>query len=97
METQCPACHSVDVVDGRLLGQTDGGFGFVFRPRGLRLLAWFGTDVSVADGFNACLECGMLWSAIDKRRLAHVIARKGGKPLKRRLVDRILVASENAH
>ena len=70
---------------GRCLGQTDGGLRFVFRPRKLRLLAWTGTDVPIGSGQTACLDCGLLWSSIDKLALAEVIARKGGKALQESL------------
>ena len=84
--TVCPACGGHRTNQGRYLGQTDYGlFGHVFRPRGLKPITLTGSDVAVGSTFNACLDCGLLWTGIDKSKLATVLEKHGKKSTRKRL------------
>ena len=81
----CPSCESARIVEGRLLGQTDAGLGHVFRLRGLRLLSFCRTDLPVPRILRSCVDCGLLWSWLDARRLQKVVETKGSARLRKRM------------
>ena len=86
MKSKCPKCGSGKVVSGRYLSQTDSlGTLQVFRPKGLKRFSMVGTDVSISNTFDACLDCGLLWGKIAKEKLLKIISRKGNKTLKQGL------------
>jgi len=83
---ECPACASKRTIKGSYLGQTDYGlFGHVFRPDGLKPIRLMGSDVPANDNFYACLDCGLLWSTIDKTKLTEVLRKKGKTSTKEKL------------
>ena len=84
--TTCPACDGKRTSQGRYLGQTDSGLlGHVFRPSGLKPITLTGSDVSVGSKFHACLDCGLLWTGIDKVKLATVLEKHGKKSTREKL------------
>jgi DNA-directed RNA polymerase subunit RPC12/RpoP len=84
---KCPACNNERVIKGRYLDQIGGGLSQVFRPGGLKLLTLIGSDLRVSNGdrFYACLDCGLLWSSIDNRKLVRIIEKHGNIKTKQRL------------
>ena len=82
----CPACGGERTSSGQYLGQTDYGLlGHVFRPHGLKPITLTGSDVPVGSTFNACLDCGLLWTSIDKDKLATVLINHGKKSTRTKL------------
>lgn len=84
---KCPGCHSERIVQGRYLDQIGGGIGQVFRPEELKTLILNNCDIRVPDGdrFRACLNCGLLWSTIDNKKLTAVLKKHGKEKVKQRL------------
>ena len=84
-EATCPRCGSERISGGRCLGQLDLGGGFVFRPEGIRHFASSGTDVRIAGHFTGCMDCGLLWSTINKEKLKKVLSKQGKKAVRNKL------------
>ena len=87
MNMKCPACKSDRTVQGRFLDQIGGGVGQVFRPKGLKMVTLTGSDIRIPDKdkFASCLDCGLLWSVLDKKKLTSVLTKHGNKKTKERL------------
>lgn len=85
-EDVCPCCASKRIVEGRYLDQIGGGLGQNFRPKDIKHFAFGSTDVPISSKMNACVDCGHLWSVIDKSALLAVVEKNGSKELKNRIL-----------
>ncbi len=88
MNNECPACGSDRVVTGRYLDRLGvGGVGSIFRPYGLKVLTFTGSDIRISKGdkFTSCLDCGLLWTKLDQKKLTKVLTKHGNKRTKTKL------------
>jgi predicted RNA-binding Zn-ribbon protein involved in translation (DUF1610 family) len=83
----CPACGSELVVKGKVIeGGSETGWGQKFFPSGLRFLS-LKRSVRLLDNqvFQACTQCGHVWSTLDATDLRELIESKGTEALKDKL------------
>lgn len=87
MNETCPSCGGTRTVPGKYLDQAGAGLAPVFRPKGLKHLTIGGTDIRVPTGdqFNACLDCGLLWTQISSEKTEKVMRKFGNKKSKEAL------------
>ena len=70
MHKQCPQCHGVSTLEGKVYNQVD----YVnppafFRPSNFPFYAIFSTNVEMENSFWACSSCGFMWSKVDSQQL----------------------------
>ena len=75
----CPSCKCSSTIEGSLIREP-----VFFRPDGLKFFT-FNTQVEVLERFQACLECGHIWSSVDKDELKELINSSGKPELKDKL------------
>ena len=75
MNITCPSCKYKNTVEGDC---TFRGPATCFTPDGLKFFT-FSTCVDLLDRFNACLECGHVWSSVDTDELKKLL-NKSAKP-----------------
>jgi len=77
--TACPQCSGQHLVLGETTTATPA-----FRPKGLRFFCITKSYPTPKQGnrFVACLDCGLLWSAIDQSELSDLLTEKGTKRTK---------------
>lgn len=75
----CPECNSHRLIPGRTTTTAPG-----FRPKGLRPFCFTVSELQPKFGnkFVACLDCGLVWSLIDKDDLTRLLTEKGTKKTK---------------
>ena len=73
MNTTCPSCKCINTVEGSLIREP-----VFFQPDGLKFFT-FDTRVNVLERFQACLECGHIWSSVNADELKDLII-ESGKP-----------------
>ena len=91
-ETLCPRCTSDRLVHGRyfnphaVMGQQTGAPRF--RPDGLKKFMLLDPSVAIRgrETFAACLDCGLLWSHIDREKLLKSIRKNGAEATVQRCV-----------
>ena len=78
----CPECDGPRLILGTTTTDKPA-----FRPKGIRFFSFRLSDLKPKQGnrFVACLDCGLLWSAIDKVELTSLLARKGRRKIKQEL------------
>jgi hypothetical protein len=78
-------CQSAAIVEGRILANEDG-HAEKFFPSGLRLLTLKrSVPLRGRQAFNACTQCGHVWSALDASSLRELIEHSATDDLKRKL------------
>jgi len=86
LNKDCPECKSRRIVEGSVLSQPDYFYpGAYFRPKELRPFVLTGINIRFKNLFCSCLDCGCIWSKINKEKLIEVIASKGNKVVKDRV------------
>jgi hypothetical protein len=56
----------------------------LFRPEGPRKWAFLPSGgISVQEGMNACLDCGLLWSSVSQQAVADFISKHGTEEAKK--------------
>lgn len=86
LSDKCPQCNSSKVAAGSVLSQPDYFYaGAYFRPKELKPFALTGINIRFKNIFNACLDCGCIWSEVSNDKLKSVIAGKGNKTIKEKL------------
>ena len=80
--TGCPQCGSERLVLGATTTDTPA-----FRPQGLRFFCVTVSDLKPKQGKKvvACLDCGLLWSALDPDRLVSLMTKKGTRKTRKKL------------
>ncbi len=80
--TKCPACGGKSVIDGNCLSFR-GDKASRFEPDDLR---WFQIrfmrGIPLAERFDACLSCGLVWSRVATEELAGIIRDHGNDEAK---------------
>ena len=84
MEMRCLACGSDRVVQGRIGW---GGDPLVFELPSQEKSFWrtLGPSTNVEPGGFLCIECGTVWTRVDRRAAEQAIARGGSDELLNRL------------
>ena len=91
-DARCPACGGTACVTGTIAGRG----AIAFQPVGLRFWTLGPTQTPVVKaprlpGFNgvigerayqACADCGLVWTHVDAERLRTVVERAGKPPLR---------------
>lgn len=82
-ENICPYCENDRVVPGRYFNPK----AFIelqarsprFIPDGLKKFTLFDPGIAIIGGeeFLACLDCGLLWSHVDHKKLTHSVKKNG--------------------
>ncbi len=85
MSSKCPNCQSVRVVEGKHFNWIAGGSVQYFKPEGLRALASHNHIPIKKGSFLACVDCGLLWSEVDPRKLRSLLTENGKQTTKARL------------
>lgn len=83
----CPSCQSSKHVEGRIIAVgSKSGPGQRFFPSGIRVLT-LKRSVSLRDrqDFQACMQCGHVWSTLDVTELRTLIDKGGTAALKAKL------------
>ena len=82
---KCPGCGGKGVIDGDCLNFR-GDKPTRFEPDDLR---WFQLrltrGIPLLQGFDACLDCGLIWSRVSPEELAQIIRDHGTDEAKGRL------------
>jgi hypothetical protein len=84
MEPRCPACGSDRVVQGRI-GWAGDPLVFELPSQEKRFWRTLGPSVNVEPVGFLCVECGTVWSRVDKAVAEQAIARGGSDELLDRL------------
>ena len=89
-DSNCPACQSRAVVEGRILADgSENGSAERFFPRGLRLLLLRrSVRLTGKQAFKACTQCGHVWSQLDATALRELIDDGASEELKQKLQAR---------
>ena len=80
MKTRCPACYSEKVVAGKL-GAFEGPCRFELPIQQKGFWGTFGPQVELKQAAFLCLNCGMVWTQVDKHATVEEIARSGSDEL----------------
>jgi len=80
MEDRCPACNSGRVAEGKI-GAFDEPTRFELPPQQKGFWGTFGPKVELKQPAFLCLDCGMVWTQVDKRAAIEEIARGGNDDL----------------
>lgn len=73
----CPNCKSSRIVEGVVVNQPDYLMpGAYFRPKYLKPFVWSGINVNFKNNFWACLDCGYVFSILEKEKLKKVVKEK---------------------
>jgi uncharacterized Zn finger protein len=82
--TSCPACGSQRVVTGRVMAfGAHTGNAQRFFPDGLKLLTFRrGLVLERRPVFDACTDCGHVWSSLDAAELRALVESSGGDKLR---------------
>jgi hypothetical protein len=82
---KCPNCTGNEVFEGSFAVY---GHPLYFRPKGLMFwtLSMGGVRVGVSQaGVHACTTCGMVWSALDAKKLRDLLTNAGDDETRARL------------
>jgi len=79
-ELRCPGCNSDRVAAGRI-SATDGSCCFELPPQQSGFWGTFGPRVELDRPAYLCIECGLLWTQVDKRVAVEEIASGGNDAL----------------
>jgi hypothetical protein len=80
MELRCPGCHSARVAEG-WLSACEGPCRFELPQQQEGFWGTFGPRVELNRPSFLCIECGMVWTQVDKRAASEEIARGGNDEL----------------
>jgi hypothetical protein len=80
MELRCPGCNSDRVAEGRL-GAFEGPCRFELPPQQQGVWGTFGPHVELNRPAFLCVECGMVWTGVDKRAATEEMASGGNDEL----------------
>ena len=80
MERRCPGCNSDRVAEGRL-GDREGSCHFELPPQQPGFWATFGPRIELTNPVSVCIECGMVWTQVDKAAATEEFARRGNDEL----------------
>jgi|LSQX01.1.fsa_nt_gb hypothetical protein len=85
-DTCCPNCRSPKVFSGKVFNWLGFGPPLYFRPRDIRFTVITEADVKLPGSrFTACAECGLIWSAIEAKKLRTILNKSGTKKAKHAL------------
>ena len=80
MENRCPACNSQKVAEGKL-NAFEGPCRFELPPQQRGFWGTFGPKVELKSSAFLCLDCGMVWTHVNKQVATEEIARGGNDEL----------------
>ena len=80
MELRCPGCHSDRVSEGRL-GAFEGPCRFELPLQQRGFWGTFGPRVDLTRSAFLCIECGMVWTQVDKKAAVEELASGGNDEL----------------
>ena len=80
MELRCPGCHSDRVAEGRL-GAFEGPCRFELPLQQRGFWGTFGPRVDLTRSAFLCVECGMVWTQVDKKAATEELASGGNDEL----------------
>lgn len=77
-QIQCPVCRSEKCIPGGLRPLGEEEFSGNFYPLNVKYFI-VQPSVPIRSGhvFNACLNCGLLWSNIDSQKLRQLLLKRG--------------------
>ncbi len=83
----CPSCQSPQLVEGRIIAVgSKSGAGQRFFPSGIRVLTLKrSVTLKNRQDFQACMQCGHVWSTVDVAELQTLIDKSGTAKLKAKL------------
>jgi hypothetical protein len=89
VEIRCPACNRDRIVEGRLCGNEGTDPTFDLPPQEEGFFRTFGPRVQIVERMaHLCLDCGLLWTQVDKDTAIEEIARRGNDEL----LDKVHIA-----
>lgn len=77
---RCSACYSERVAKGRI-GAFEGPCSFELPPQQKGFWGTFGPRVELNQPAFLCLDCGVVWTQVDKRAATEEIASGGNDEL----------------
>src|SRR5215471_154538 len=80
MAIRCPACYSEKVVEGKI-DSFEGTCRFQLPPQQQGFWGTFGPQVELKRPAFLCIDCGVVWTHVDKRTATEEIARGGNDEL----------------
>jgi hypothetical protein len=83
----CPSCQSPKLVEGRIIAVgSKSGAGQRFSPSGIRVLTLKrSVSLKARQDFQACMQCGHVWSTVDVTELQSLIDMSATAKLKAKL------------
>jgi hypothetical protein len=84
MPVRCPACYSERVVEGRI-GHSGEQLVFELPAQAEGFWCTGSPTINVEPQGFVCLDCGMVWTRVDKREAEKAITRGGSDELLERL------------
>ncbi len=82
---ECPGCGGKRIVAGRIFDAICGLKPFYFRPAGLKLVTLSRADAKIDGKFQACVDCGMLWSSVEPKVIQEIMQTSGTARSRERL------------
>lgn len=80
MAIRCPGCYSEKVVEGRI-DAFEGPCRFELPPQQPGFWGTFGPRVELRQPAFLCIDCGVVWTRVDKQTATEEIAHGGSDEL----------------
>ncbi len=77
MENKCPACSSVRIVEGKIHEDEGMTPSFQLPPQGEGFWRTFGPTVKIERSAGLCVDCGLVWTYVDKAAAINKLSRRG--------------------